>query len=46
MGDAKGTGSKQDPWVLTTPPGTSEYLMWRDEVTDPPALVCQVGIPS
>ncbi len=43
MKDAKGTGSKQDPWVLKTPPGTSEYQMWRDEEADPPALVCQVG---
>ena len=38
-----GTGTKDDPWQLTTPPGTSEYLMWRDEGADPPALVCQVG---
>lgn len=40
---AKGTGTKDDPWVLATPPGTSEYSMWRDEEADPPALVCQVG---
>jgi hypothetical protein len=38
-----GTGTKDDPWILTTAPGTSEYLMWRDEAADPPALVCQVG---
>jgi hypothetical protein len=36
-------GSKEDPWVLTTPPGTSEYTMYRDEDADPPTLVCQVG---
>lgn len=36
-------GSKDDPWVLTTSPGTSAYQMWRDESADPPALVCQVG---
>ncbi len=36
-------GTKEDPWVLKTPPGTSEYQMWRDESADPPALVCQVG---
>jgi hypothetical protein len=36
-------GTKDDPWVLKTPPGTSEYQMWRDETADPPALVCQVG---
>jgi hypothetical protein len=38
-----GTGTKTDPWILTTAPGTSEYQMWRDEEADPPALVCQVG---
>jgi hypothetical protein len=37
------TGSKADPWVLKTPPGTSEYTMYKDEDADPPALVCQVG---
>jgi hypothetical protein len=36
-------GSKDDPWQLTTPPGTSAYTMYRDESADPPALVCQVG---
>jgi hypothetical protein len=40
---AKGTGTREDPWALKTPPGTSEYLMWKDEGADPPALVCQVG---
>jgi hypothetical protein len=38
-----GTGTKDDPWVLSTPPGTSEYTMYRDEQSDPPCLVCQVG---
>ena len=38
-----GKGTKEDPWVLKTPPGTSEYQMYRDEVSDPPALVCTVG---
>jgi hypothetical protein len=37
------TGTKVDPWVLKTPPGTSEYTMYKDEQADPPALVCQVG---
>jgi hypothetical protein len=37
------TGTKQDPWVLKTAPGTSEYTMYRDEESDPAALVCQVG---
>lgn len=36
-------GTSGDPWVLRTPPGTSEYTMYRDESRDPPALVCQVG---
>ena len=40
---ASGTGTPKDPWVLQTPPGSSEYTMWRDEEADPPALVCQVG---
>ena len=40
---ATGTGTKDDPWVLQTPPGTSEYRMWRDEANDPPAIICQVG---
>ena len=43
MATVTGTGTKADPWKLTTPPGTSAYEMWRDEATDPPALVCQVG---
>ena len=40
---ASGQGTKDDPWKLTTPPGTSAYEMWRDEAADPPTLVCQVG---
>ena len=38
---AKGTA--EDPWVLKTPPGTSEFEAYRDEASDPPALVVQVG---
>ena len=41
--DTAAAGTKDDPWVLKTPPGTSEYQMWRDEAADPPAIVCQVG---
>ncbi len=37
------TGTSQDPWVLKTAPGTSEYTMHRDPGADPPALVCTVG---
>ncbi len=36
-------GTKDDPWQLTTAPGSSAYAMFRDEVADPPVLVCQVG---
>jgi hypothetical protein len=36
-------GTKSDPWRLKTPPGTSEYTMYKDETTSPPTLVCQVG---
>jgi hypothetical protein len=38
-----GTGTAEDPWQLTTAPGSSAYTMWRDEAADPPLLVCQVG---
>ena len=38
-----GTGSKDDPWQLTTPPGTSGYAIYRDDAADPPILVCVVG---
>ena len=40
---ATGSGTREDPWQLTTAPGTSTYQMWRDEAASPPALVCQVG---
>lgn len=39
----RGSGTKDDPWQLTTPSGSSEYTMYRDEAADPPAIVCQVG---
>ena len=38
-----GTGEPDDPWLLKTPPQTSEFEAWRDEAADPPALVVQVG---
>ena len=40
---ATGSGTREDPWKLTTPPGTSSYEMWRDDASDPPAIACQVG---
>src|SRR6476661_743517 len=43
MAKVKGKGTKESPWTLETPPGTSEYEAYRDEAADPPALVVQVG---
>jgi len=40
---ARGSGTREDPWILKTPSGSSEYQMYRDEAADPPALVCVVG---
>jgi hypothetical protein len=39
----EGSGTKDDPWVLNTPPGGSQYTAYRDEAAAPPALVVQVG---
>jgi len=36
------SGTKDDPWRLTTAPGTSTYEMYVDP-TDDEVLVCQVG---
>lgn len=36
------SGTKDDPWRLTTAPGTSSYEMYVDP-TDDEVLVCQVG---
>ncbi len=38
-----GSGVRDDPWELTTAPGSSAYTMYRDLDADPPVLVCQVG---
>jgi Family of unknown function (DUF6855) len=38
-----GSGTREDPWQLTTANGGSQYQMWKDESGDPPAIVCQVG---
>lgn len=43
MVNQSGDGTRDNPWLLKTPPGTSEYTMYRDETADPPALICQVG---
>jgi hypothetical protein len=41
--NAMGSGTRDDPWVLKTPSGSSEYTAFRDEALDPPALLVQVG---
>ena len=38
-----GSGTKDDPWQLATPPGSSKYTLHRDDASDPPVLVCTVG---
>jgi hypothetical protein len=40
---ASGDGTSANPWRLTTPSGSSEYAMWRDDAMDPPAIICMVG---
>ena len=39
----KGDGTRAHPWQLTTPSGSSEYQMYKDESSNPPVLVCTVG---
>ena len=41
--EVNGLGTRQEPWLLKTPSGSSEFQMYRDESADPPALVCVVG---
>jgi hypothetical protein len=36
-------GTKQNPWILKTPPGSSEFQAYKDPTASPPALVVQVG---
>ena len=38
-----GTGTPEDPWVLKTPPGSSEFTIHRDDTAEPAELVCRVG---
>jgi hypothetical protein len=38
-----GSGTADDPWVLQTPPRTSEFRIHRDDSAEPAELVCQVG---
>jgi hypothetical protein len=43
MSDTKGMGTEAKPWTLKTPPGTADFVAYKDEGVDPPALVVQVG---
>ena len=38
-----GKGTRESPWKLKTPPGSSEFVAFKDEKLDPPSLVVQVG---
>jgi len=38
-----GEGTREHPWHLKTPIGTSEFQAFRDEALDPPALVVKSG---
>lgn len=40
---AKPQGTKENPWKLKTPPGTSDYEMYKDEKDGREILVCTVG---
>lgn len=42
-GDVIRSGTREDPWLLKTQSGASEYQMYRDENANQPALVCVVG---
>ena len=39
----KGKGTRASPWTLLTPSLASEFVAFRDDQLDPPALVVQVG---
>jgi hypothetical protein len=43
MAPVDGSGTPDDPWHLSTPPGGSGYKAYRDEASDPPSLVVKVG---
>jgi len=43
MSKVTGLGTAAKPWALKTPPGTSDYEAYKDDASDPPALVVQVG---
>lgn len=37
-----GNGTKDNPWILLTPPGSSKFTVYKDETSEPKALVVQV----
>ena len=37
------SGTREEPWLLKTPGGRSEFTAFRDDALDPPALVVLVG---
>jgi hypothetical protein len=39
----KEKGTKDNPWILKTPPDTSEFKAYREEAANPPAVVVRVG---
>ena len=39
----EGTGSRDHPWQLQTPSGSSSYTMHRDEKDGTAVIVCAVG---
>lgn len=40
---SSGQGTSQNPWILKTPAGFSEFQAYKDEAAMPPALVVKVG---
>jgi hypothetical protein len=40
---AENLATKENPWILKTPPGSSEYQMYIDEKDGKKAIVCVVG---
>jgi Family of unknown function (DUF6855) len=38
-----GAGTRDNPWTLKTPSGSSEFQAYRDETLTPAALVVKVG---
>lgn len=43
MSKKQGKGTKDNPWLLATPPQSSQFEAYRDDAADPPLLVVQVG---